>query len=251
MNTTTERNSVEALRASGCCIVHDEHRADQHFADVMQIGEAFAGSEYVQAEQASRLAGLSSGGLKDFLIRPVGFDTIDSVSPLLKFALGEFMLNTVCDALGCPVRLHTVEPWYVIPWQGRQKQWSHSWHRDPEDTRMIKAFLSIGDIIDECGPFEYVLGSHVSLFHLCPPGQYLDPAKAGLLPPRLCIRNTAPSGSLVMANTSGLHRGGYGTKPRSSILFSYVSDATGPQRRFSLVGDAGWADARQRQVLGI
>jgi ectoine hydroxylase-related dioxygenase (phytanoyl-CoA dioxygenase family) len=242
--------AVESLRTHGCYRMDSEHQSADGYAELMQAGREFAECEYVQTEAAERLNGKKSGGFKDFLIRPQDAQVVVADSPLLRFAASPLLLDTVQESLGCDVRLQSAELWYVVPWMGRDKQWSHSWHRDPEDVRIVKMFLYISDVDQDSGPFEYVEGSHRDYFNLCQPGRYMDPANYAHLPASACLRNTGPAGSLLMANTSGIHRGGYGTKPRVSVALSYVSEL-GPARRFEIRGVPEWATAEQRRALAV
>lgn len=184
--------------------------------DLIDEGRTFADSDYVKQESAKALAGEKRAGLKDWLVKyPSRFD------PLMAFATNRQITDTVAAVIG-PCVLHKAEIWYVIPWRGRQKQWSQSWHRDPESKRLIKLFLYLRDVDEDCGPFEYVVESHRGDFDLCPPGVYLDPKRYGELPQDRCRRFPAPAGTLLMANTSGMHRGGYGTQPRVTAAITYL-----------------------------
>ena len=42
----------------------------------------------------------------------------------------------------------------------KPREWSQSWHRDPEADRLMKVFLFLEDVTDDAGPLEFVAGSH-------------------------------------------------------------------------------------------
>lgn len=92
------------------------------------------------------------------------------------------------------------------------------WHRDAFGFQ-YKAIIYLGDVSIQNGPFEYLLGSHLlwravrdtALGRLPPPPQSrvdnaaLEPLLAkGIFKSR---RFTARAGTVILANTSGLHRG--------------------------------------------
>jgi hypothetical protein len=238
---TCSDTTVATMRRDGVAVWNDTSEkptADfDGYDDVMALATEFADSPYVAHETERALRGEARGGLKPFLIRQPDMGTLDRDHPLIRFVLDDDLLAVVAATIG-ESRLHHVEIWVTVPWLGRQKVWSHSWHRDPEDSRLIKAFLYVRDVDDESGPFEYILTSHRSLFDLCSPGRYLPADKYDQLPPEKHKRFTAPAGTLVLANTSGLHRGGYGTKSRVSVLATYVTAGCPHQPLVTITGQS-------------
>ncbi|MFT6734267.1 MAG: hypothetical protein ACJAS9_002462 [Polaribacter sp.] len=114
------------------------------------------------------------------------------------------------------------------------------WHRDSPFTHQFKAICYLNDVTSENGPFQYIKQSHRKFKVLknyfnktFKPGQYRfsDKDIEGFLNsnPELHITdNVAKAGTLVFADTKGIHRG----KPLSSgtryVLFCYFWHNTIP-----------------------
>ena len=111
---------------------------------------------------------------------------------------------------------------------------SQRWHRDPDDRVMCKMFLYLNDVGETAGPFMYVSQSQYG-------GRYrhIFPQKlpSGFYPPLGAVERRIPkkdikvftgkAGTIVFADTSGLHKGGYATgKERIMFTTSYVSNAS-------------------------
>ncbi|MES2953226.1 MAG: phytanoyl-CoA dioxygenase family protein [Patescibacteria group bacterium] len=103
---------------------------------------------------------------------------------------------------------------------------SQQWHRDPEDTRIVKIFIYLSDVDMPAGPFTYIKGSQLD-------GRYraIAPQRPprGSYPSAELIKETVSSsdivscigtaGTVVFADTSGLHRGGYATT-KERVMFT-------------------------------
>ena len=189
------------------------------YAELMKQAGEFADSDYVANETRAALSGQSRAGLKDWLVRR---PCQSKEEPLARFATSRNLTDTVASVIGPTIALLKAEFWYVVPWAGKGKQWSQSWHRDPESEHIIKVFLYCREVSNQAGPFEYVRGSHADLFDLCPAGKYLEPSKYDQLDPVRPRTFPGPAGTLVLANTAGLHRGGYGTEPRVTAVMTYL-----------------------------
>jgi len=111
---------------------------------------------------------------------------------------------------------------------------SQRWHRDPDDKKMLKMFLYLNDVDEESGPFMYLKGSHSMgrhsrLFPGKPPqGTPKFPKiEDDMLPREDIILATGKSGTLIFADTSGLHKGGLAkSKNRFMYTSAYMSQAT-------------------------
>lgn len=87
------------------------------------------------------------------------------------------------------------------------KLWSQRWHRDPDGPKLFKAFLHLEDCTIDNGPFEYIEGSQGNQrLELCPKCSYAKTVVE--MPPNVVRTFTVPAGTLVIADTSGIHRGG-------------------------------------------
>jgi hypothetical protein len=166
-----------------------------------------------------------------FEVAPV----LDMADPFFRFMLSPHVVDSVNAYLGmwskfyCTI-LNIAQP---IP-PGETARQSQRWHRDPEDRRMCKVFLYLSDVDGASGPFTYVRGSqdggpHRRLFPQRPPHGYYPPDSAvESRIPRDDIRScTGPAGSIVFADTSGLHKGGYTTeKERIMLTAGFLTKAS-------------------------
>lgn len=204
--------------------------------------DAFAQSERVQKAQRNYKGdAVDSSANKEYLIRKYPADPdIGLEDPWLRLALDERLLNIVNSYMGLWSKLHYLDLWYTIPLNlERSKTASQHWHRDPEDERIIKAFLYFSDVTDEAGPLHYIPGSrrlrgpYGNLWHrrseAYPPEKELEER----IPHDKWWVGNGPKGTLALVDTTGFHRGGYATrKARLSATWTYVTPASYLARRF-------------------
>jgi Phytanoyl-CoA dioxygenase (PhyH) len=192
------------------------------------------GEEFVQAaEQGETQAG---GRGKDFLVRKYDeHSTVPLDNPWLSVCLSRKMLDVANEYLQLWSKLEYVDMWYSLPvGVDAERKASQIWHRDFNDRHLLKAFLYLSDVDERSGPFEYVPGSQ-------PGGRYADvhpwaPMAIGRISDKELAKYvqaddvrtfTAPKGTIIFCNTSGLHRGGFAeTKPRVLAPVTYCSPAS-------------------------
>jgi hypothetical protein len=110
------------------------------------------------------------------------------------------------------------------------------WHRDSLGNRDIKAILYVSDVSADNGPFQYLLGSHrvyhrLSVIWQC--GEHLrkkrfegDEAESFIISRSELQTVTGKAGTLVLADTTGIHRGcPISTGVRYAITNYYWRDA--------------------------
>lgn len=111
---------------------------------------------------------------------------------------------------------------------------SQRWHRDPEDRMMLKVFVYLNEVDESAGPFMYVRGSQYSgtlgdLFPQQPPrGVYPSPGAVEARVPASAITvATGAAGSVIFADTAGLHRGGLArNRERIMLTGGFYSEAS-------------------------
>ncbi len=223
--------------------------------EIMDLGQVWANSPEVANANEEFQVGRRRAGLKDFLVkyRDPEHWTVDH--PLIRFAIRPELLKLVCAALSVddnwtPAHLQSANIWAVLPSEGKPKIYSQSFHRDPEDTQLIKMFLYLSEVNDESGPFQYIVGSHRGDFDACDAMTYPKPEQLGRIPMDRCLTFTGPPGTVVIANTSGLHRGGYGSKLRVNAAWTYTT-SKGDRPRFTLPAPPENATPLQRYALGF
>ena len=123
--------------------------------------------------------------------------------------------------LEAPALLRFYNLWEVLPTTQPPCR-SQLWHRDMEDTRIVKAFLYLSDVVPGAGPFIYAPGTQrggavadrvPDTFIERSSGwiRASDAAMATIVPPVEWRGAYGPKGTLVVADTAGWHKGGYAT----------------------------------------
>ena len=120
---------------------------------------------------------------------------------------------------------------------------SQRWHRDPDDRHIPKVFIYLNDVTSKgTGPFEYLKGSHSgghrsTLFPQTPPfGMYPPDGEVEQhISDDEIVTGFGEAGTVIFADTSGLHRGGFSTE-NERIMYAgiYVSDASLFGKRYVL-----------------
>lgn len=198
------------------------------------MGDAFV----ADTEESLRSgAGLKVRPGKEFVARRYSFEgaTIAGDDPWFRAVASRRMLDIANAYLRLWSKLSYVDLWYTAPQPvDEERVASQNWHYDFDDKHLLKAFLYLTDVDAETGPFEYVPGSQ-------PGGRYHDvrpwtPMGYGRVSDEDVLKSvprddiatfTAPRGTLIFCNTSGLHRGGFATAhPRVLATATYCSPAS-------------------------
>lgn len=210
------QTSVSALGGDSC------------YHSLRDLALSFADSQYVRDCHAGFVRGERREGLKQFLVKYQDQQRFDERHPLFRFGLLPVIHETACACLQRMLAYYSADLWCVLPdAESKQREWSQNWHRDPEAERLVKVFLFLEDVTEDSGPFEYVSGSHNGGYaEAAEPKRYANQAYVQhCIPPEAKRRFTAPAGTIVFADTSGLHRGGY-TKARRRLncVFTYLPE---------------------------
>ena len=168
--------------------------------------------------------------------------TLSLEDPLLRFGLDPAVLGIVNGYLGLWSKLIYMDIWHTIRGPDDRRIGSQRWHRDFDDERLVKVYLYLEDAPPETGPLQYVVGSQAggprrdlwpwrhAVSHYAPDGEL-----ERLVPESEWFLASAPAGSLLFCDTSGLHRGGPTRNGRRLIAtWTYVTPASLQERRFNL-----------------
>jgi len=263
-----QRGIVEALDRDGfVALPFSDLVGEELTGAVLEQGSAFV------AETESALAAEASGGSpaalrrragKEFVVRAYSFEgvTLDlAESAWLRVCLSHRLLDVANAYLQMWAKLSYVDLWYTAPQPaGSERAASQLWHRDFDDKHLLKAFLYLVDVDETAGPFEYVSGSqpggrYASSWPWAPmtTGRISEDEVSGTVAGDAIETFTAPRGTLILCNTSGLHRGGFATaKPRALATATYCSAASLKSlsvRNFTLAGN-GVADPVVQYAVG-
>jgi hypothetical protein len=200
--------------------------------------------------------GAVSKSKKDYLVPLVPWDHKHSAnSPLLRVAIDDKLLEIVSLYLGMWPRLHAIGAWLNFPSADPPKQ-SQLWHRDPEDLKLVKAFIYLVDVDENRGPFCYIPQTHPfgPKAALVPkhddPKRIADHEMAASISSDSWISCTGPAKTMILADTVGYHRGGKPTVGnRILITFTYTSGAPHDRRILRVDGKPSAVTAMQHYAL--
>jgi hypothetical protein len=269
-----ERRALESLRRTGIALIpFDELVADTGvWNDLAAEMEAFI----KEVEDRPPHDVDRPMGKDDYLIRRLGgaravrdgspVPALETDDPWLRLGTCDPVLNVVNGYREQRTRLVDLDAWYTVPFAARQERIaSQRWHRDPEDHHVVKVFVYFSDVDEDAGPFEYVAGSaarapkirHGALGSLrlpwnkrrrYPPQEYVD-KRIGRSE---VVTATGPRGTMILCDTSGLHRGGFAKRtPRVLTIHTYVSPQAPARRGFTVSSDvAGQLSEAGRSAVG-
>ena len=182
------------------------------------------------------------------LVRGVSIHEADS--PLLKVALDTKLLEIVSSYLGLWPSLYSIGAWLNYP-IGEAPISSQLWHRDPEDLKIIKVFIYLVDVDEECGPFCYIpgtqsFGKHANLVPVHKDSMRItDEEMATAIGPGNWTTCTGPAGTMILADTVGYHRGGYAKRGnRILITLTYTSGTPMKPRKAQVKEKPAWFKAQ-------
>ena len=157
---------------------------------------------------------------------------LDYSNPFLRLTLDQRVFNIAHAYMKMWTKLkyYDLALTHVVS-QDAQAQYSQRWHRDPEEKRMVKLFIYLTDVDESCGPFTFVLGSvwgmkpYGHLFPQKPPvGSYMDDTTFDKEVPKEAQRMmTGRAGTIILCDTSGLHKGGYATKGERLMFTAFYA----------------------------
>jgi Phytanoyl-CoA dioxygenase (PhyH) len=231
----TQRGLVQALDRDGyVTLPFTELAGEEAWKAIEARGAAFvAETEHTIAEGGS---GKVRAG-KEFVVRAHSFEgvTLGAEDPWFAFCSSRRMLDVANAYLRLWSKLSYVDMWYTAQQPATDERVaSQNWHVDFDDKHLLKAFVYLSDVGADHGPFEYVPGSQPGgRHHEVRPwtpmgyGRVPDEEVARSVPPEEIATFTGPKGTLILCNTSGLHRGGFATAgPRILATATYCSPAS-------------------------
>lgn len=151
---------------------------------------------------------------------------LDLENPFVQLLLSDSFLNVVNNVHGMSLKLMNVNYWYCHPAE-KAPILSQNWHRDWDDPYLLKVFIYINDVSEAEGAFQYIEQSHdhgpyghVIKRHPIM-GKYTSSEKLAALIPTKPTVLEGKSGSMVLCDTSGFHKGGYVSNPEGYRFLFY------------------------------
>ena len=162
---------------------------------------------------------------KPHFFKAVREDAVDASHPILRMALHPKILEVVNGFYGLYARLVSanIVQTRIDASEGRKRRSSEGWHRDPEDTPVLKCFIYLNDVLEVGhGPFQYVpasrpggkyehllsrfgRGVYDKTYKTRPDWDQVDREVAA----EDIVTMLGKAGTMFFCNTSGFHRGGY------------------------------------------
>ena len=195
--------------------------------------------------------------------------TLELTDPVVRFLMTPELTAVAGHFYRMAPRLLECKVWQTIAADSTPVR-TQRWHRDrPGDRHVLKCFVYLNDVTDGSGPFCFAPGTHL--------GGDVEPSQAAVLEGKVerfddanvddqleVMRCTGPVGTVVFADTTGLHMGGRSVfGERLMITAQYASaaawqrpyfDVTEPSAAESTVASAaatGSADRNTRYALGL
>jgi len=230
----TQRGLVEALDRDGYVTLPF---AELHSQAAWERLEA-QGAAFVEETERTIEAGgqgkVRAG--KEFVVRKWSFEgtTLDGSDAWFSVCTSRRILDVANAYLRLWAKLSYVDLWYTAQQrESDERVASQNWHVDFDDKHLLKAFVYLTDVGSESGPFEYVPGSQAGGRNVVRPwapmgyGRITDEEVSRHVGREEIATFTGPKGTLILCNTSGLHRGGFATAgPRILATATYCSPAS-------------------------
>lgn len=142
--------------------------------------------------------------------------------PILNLALNPFFLYLIKSYLKQDFYLIDIQLSETLSNKNKERKQSQRWHRDPSVRGLIKIFIYFSEVLKESGPFEYISSTHNNM-NLNPINGPITTKRFGgsFYPDQNHLNNQIKDekltvntllgnkGKIIIADTTGLHRGGY------------------------------------------
>jgi hypothetical protein len=181
---------------------------------------------------------------KAHFFKAVREDGIGAGHPILQGGLSPRILEVVNGFYGLFARLVSanIVQTRIDATDERKRRGSEGWHRDPEDSLVIKAFIYLNDVEEVGhGPFQYIPasrpgGKYEHLLARFGRGVYDKSYKTRPdwdqvereVAPEDVVTVLGKAGTVFFCNTSGFHRGGY-CLTQDRYMCAYVYQRPGSQ----------------------
>ena len=234
--------AVEALRARGHCAAAVDATLLRELFDAAALRRAGIGEEHRRANK---------GYLKAFIANELAAGRIDQRSIYVRFALQPSVVEVVAKYFHEAPYLSYVAL-DLSEYAGPQLETSQLWHRDYDDTKVVKLFVYLTDVPDQPhGPFTLV-SPRASRAIRATLSQHLPDDAVGRVPQSEISSVTAAAGTAFMVDTGRCYHMGSRVAPgRERVMYTacYITwPAIYPdfRNRIAVTGDL---DEREKLLL--
>lgn len=188
--------------------------AEQHHDEINEMRQSCAGDVSTQ----------KAGGTKPYT-RSFTADAL-SKKPHWRLALHPDILHIVNSYMSAYARVFQIDYMLNVPMLDKTAIKSQVWHRDGDGT-VLKLFVYFNDVTEKNGPFVYAPGTHASPFRQInykSERPQSDDDLRSLLKGynRDFVTGICKKGTALLANTSGMHKGGHVLEgERHALLVAY------------------------------
>jgi hypothetical protein len=241
-----QQKILQTLRRDGIAVFRfeDLYGSDELFKDLCAFYDGYQESHKEILIEERKNAGLP-GAKKSFIhtLREE-YTSLDYNNPMVKIGLHKNLGDIASEYYGMKAEFRYFDLWHTFVSKGEPMR-SQNWHRDPEDYLLFKAFIYLNDVDESAGPFIYAKGSHALGQYTEDPEWYQedghkanrsgDDAVASVIPKDKWFTATGTKGTMIIADTRGVHRGGYASE-KERIVYNcmYVSPSSYFGRTFDL-----------------
>ncbi len=171
--------------------------------------------KYIEKKQSRLHINHKKKFIEDYLseIPELGFKI-----PFFSIAISSTMLDIVNTYIGMYSKLFHFMLRKTLPSDGLPHH-SQNWHRTPQEKYSCSIYIYLNDVDYESGPFEYITQSTLNKkwANIAPQkatnGGYVTAEQIeNTIPEKYINTITGKAGTVIFADTTGLHRGGYSTK---------------------------------------
>lgn len=239
----------DVFARSGEALIADVGRAAHRLWEQEKSGQR-------REETAARQDAYAAAG-KDYRASLIG-ELLDVNDPFVRLALDPTVLNAVQRYLGMRPFLRDISLWWDRPTEGPPKE-TQLWHEDGDDVLNVKMFVYFTNVTADGGPFCFIPGTHpLGARHPLAPerdthGRATDEQMGRVMPPDAWRVYTGSSGTTVLCDTCGWHKG---LKPkrdeRLMLVVHYTSGTPRYPRRLQLTGTPAQPLSHlQQHALGL
>jgi len=231
--STEQTNVLNGLILDGHFSTHIERLFPEFsFTELKAVADGWLTLGIIREKIEKAKLGVKTEGRDKFFNLELWHDpNLSMHSPLVRFVINPQLLSIAAHYLGSMPRLLYVNLWYNIPMDGEDII-SQNWHRDGDDENCLKMYLYFNDVDEDMGPFSFIPKSQygATFGNLWPFGSRLHNVSVSHDIEKYFwhwFKAIGPEGSLVFADTTGLHKGGHTTtKPRFLMVASFITNGS-------------------------